>query len=165
MTQPELNPGGRRAPRRIYVPSSGPAAWQSFLAKPDIHWRTGYSAKTLALCWEEALGLPVEIDRMFGGGAELLLALPEHKVPLKGGQRDSQNDVFALVRSDGQTSAAMIEGKVDEPFGPTVDEWLWVQSDGKALRMRHLCDVLGFSAMPAGNIRYQLMHRTASALI
>lgn len=160
-----LIPERERPTRRIYVPSQGPDAWQAFLAKPDIHWRTGYSAKTLAFCWEEASGLPVEIKRMFGATAELLLALPEHKVPLAGGRSDSQNDVFALIRFDGQTSATMIEGKVNEPFGPTVGEWFATPSEGKIRRMRHLCEVLGLSAEPAAGIRYQLLHRTASALI
>lgn len=160
-----LNPDRDSPTRRIYVPSQGPDAWQAILAKPDLHWRTGYSAKTLAFCWEEASGLPAEIGRMFGAAAELLLAIPEHKVPLDGGPRDSQNDVFALIRFDGQTSAAMIEGKVDEPFGPIVGEWFATPSEGKRQRMRHLCEVLGLSTEPAAGIRYQLLHRTASALI
>src|SRR5690606_1009209 len=91
--------------------------------------------------------------------------IPEHKVPLAGGRGDSQNDVFALIRFDGQTSAVMIEGKVNEPFGPTVGEWFATPSEGKIGRMRHLCEVLGLSAEPPANIRYQLLHRTASALI
>jgi hypothetical protein len=165
MTESELIHGSGRAPRRIYVPSHGPAAWQSFLAKPHVHWRTGYSAKTLAFCWEEAGGLPVEIARMFGESAELLLAIPEHKVRLDGGRSDSQNDVFALIRFDGQTTAAMIEGKVNEPFGPTVGEWFATPSVGKIDRMRQLCEVLGLTTQPADGIRYQLLHRTASALI
>lgn len=74
---------------RIYLPSLGPASWQAMLADPTKHWRTGYSARTLAYCWEQATGLPPEIARMFDQPSELLLALPEHKVPLVGGQRDT----------------------------------------------------------------------------
>ncbi|RWP38523.1 MAG: hypothetical protein EOR04_25905 [Mesorhizobium sp.] len=150
---------------RVYVPSQGPANWQAFLAEPDKQWRTGYSAKTLAHCWENANGLPDEIARMFGDSAELLLAFPEHKVALEGGNRDSQNDVFALIRFDGLTCAATIEGKVNEPFGPTVGEWFADPSLGKRNRMRQLCDLLGVEEAPLPHIRYQLMHRTASALI
>jgi len=150
---------------RIYVPSVGPAAWQQFLAEPETQWRTGYSAKTLAHCWEHADGLPAEIAAMFPAQAELLLAIPEHKVPLLGGNRDSQNDVFALIRYDDQTCAATIEGKVNEPFGPTVGEWLNAPSSGKLGRMRHICETLGFDQAPPPKIRYQLLHRAASALI
>ncbi|ESZ21280.1 DUF6946 family protein [Mesorhizobium sp. L48C026A00] len=150
---------------RVYIPSQGPASWQAFLAEPERQWRTGYSAKTLAHCWENAEGLPNEIARMFDPPAELLLALPEHKVPLEGGNRESQNDVFALIRFGDQTCAATIEGKVNEPFGPTVGEWLVGPSQGKQDRMGQLCGLLGFDEAPPSHIRYQLMHRMASALI
>jgi len=150
---------------RIYVPSSGPSDWQQFLAEPEKQWRTGYSAKTLAHSWEASSGLPPEIARMFPGEAELLLAIPEHKVALPGGRRDSQSDVFALIRHGDTTCAAMIEGKVNEPFGPTVGEWLREASPGKLTRMRYLCETLGLTQEPNPSVRYQLLHRTASAVI
>lgn len=150
---------------RIYVPTLGPAAWQQFLAEPEKQWRTGYSAKTLAHSWEASAGLPREVSALFPEKSELLLALPEHKVPLLGGIRDSQNDVFALIRCGDATSAAMIEGKVNEPFGPSVEEWMREASSGKVKRMSYLCEVLGLGELPEGRIRYQLLHRTASAII
>lgn len=151
---------------RVHIPSSGPIAWQAFLAKSDLHWRTGYSAKTLAYCWESANGLPPEIARMFDAPAELLLAVPEYKVPLPGGTTQSQNDVFAFVRHADQTCATMIEGKVNEPFDKTVAEWLRTPSDGKQVRLRYICQLLGLDPdQPPLHLRYQLLHRTASALI
>lgn len=150
---------------RIFIPSSGPDSWRAFLAEPSKQWRTGYSARTLAHCWESSGGLPPEIARLFEPPVELLVAFPEHKVPLPGGRRDSQNDIFALVRTRDRTSAVMIEGKVREPFGPTVGEWYREPSDGKRIRMQHLCEILGIADAPDGAVRYQLLHRTASALI
>ncbi len=150
---------------RVQIPSSGPSAWQSLLAKPDLHWRTGYSAKTLAHCWEGANGLPPEIAQMFDPPAELLLAVPEWKVPLPGGTTESQNDVFALVRHGERTSAVMVEGKVNEPFDRTVGEWFTAPSPGKQLRLTYLCDLLGLEEQMVLHLRYQLLHRTASALI
>lgn len=102
---------------------------------------------------------------MFDQPSELLLALPEHKVPLVGGQRDSQSDIFALIRFGEDTSAVAVEGKVNEPFGPTVGEWFANPSDGKRLRMRQICDLLGLDGVPPLDVRYQLLHRTASALL
>ena len=150
---------------RIYIPSSGPSAWQALLADPEKHWRTGFSARTLAYCWEKANGVPPEISVLFDGPTELLLAIPEHKVSLPGGTRDSQNDVFALLRCGSETWAAAIEGKVNEAFGPTIGEWLAGSSEGKRTRMSFLCETLGLSETPPPEIRYQLLHRTASALI
>jgi hypothetical protein len=57
-----------------------------------------------ALSWEKSDGLPPEIKSIFASAenenlrdAQLALAFPEYKVSLDGGQRPSQNDVFALV--------------------------------------------------------------------
>ena len=102
----------------IYVPTSGPDGWQRLLAKPEKQWSTGYSAKTLAHCWEAANGLPPEIASMLEpqGRAELLIAIPEYKVSLPGSSLGaSQNDVFALARVGDLTYAVMVEGKVNEP--------------------------------------------------
>ena len=86
---------------KILIPSSGPDDWKQFLAQPDLHWATGYSARTLAHAWEANMGLPPEIKDLMSaafGPGELLFAIPEHKTPLPGGKRESQSDVFALVR-------------------------------------------------------------------
>ncbi|MFA7013666.1 MAG: hypothetical protein WC202_12005 [Desulfobacterales bacterium] len=90
--------------------------------------------------------------------------MPEHKVPLPGGSRSSQNDIWVLARSKGQLISIAVEGKVSEPFGPTVQEWRADSSPGKAERFSYLLSLLGLSAVPVG-ARYQLLHRTASAII
>ena len=154
---------------KIYFPSDGLAGWQRLLADPEKHWRAGYSAMTLATCWEAAQGLPREIATMVGDigqPLELLLALPEHKVPLRGSNRgDSQSDVFALVRSGEQTIAITVEGKVDEAFGRPLGEWLTDASDAKKERLASICDLLGLTDPPPGDVYYQLLHRTAAAII
>src|SRR5258708_38781126 len=104
---------------KFHVPTSGPSSWQALLAEPEKQWRTGYSARTLAYSWEAAKGLPPEIGTLFGNDAELLIAVPEHKVPLGDSGRESQSDVFAIVKADGRTIAVAVEGKVNESFGPT----------------------------------------------
>lgn len=118
-----------------------------------------------ALCWEAADGVPAEISALLGGSVELLLAIPEHKVPLPGGGRASQCDVFALVRVSGDTMALAVEAKVQEPFGPTIGEWMIGASTGKIARLRFICDLLGLKDPPPDALRYQLFHRTASAII
>ena len=152
----------------IYVPSAGPDSWRQFLAQPERQWATGYSARTLAHSWEAAGGLPGEVRTALEtvvATPRLLLALPEHKTALPGGRRESQSDVFALIRSDEHVIAATVEGKVDEPFGPTVAEWLQDASPGKRTRLKAVCGLLGLSDAPDGDVRYQLLHRTAAAVI
>ena len=130
----------------IYVPSAGPDDWKQFLAQPDLQWAVGYSARTLALSWDAASGLPVEIEDLLQplvGPSKLLIGIPEHKVRLPGGRRESQCDVFALICSVDQIIACAIEGKVDETFGPTVGEWLAIPSKGKLKRLAFISEVLG----------------------
>ena len=136
---------------RIYVPTEGPEDWKRLLAKPELHWKTGHSAKALAYCWEENNeDFPKCVKRVFKAscirlfeGAELLLALPEHEVPLPGGSRPSQNDVFVLAKGEGELISIAVEGKVSEPFGPTVDEWIKNDSSGKQQRLTFLLNLLG----------------------
>ena len=146
--------------------------WRHLLADPDKHWQTGYSARSLAYSWETATGLPREIVDLLKSEAafkdadpELLVAFPEWKVPLPGGNRESQNDVFALVRMGNETLAIAVEGKVSEPFGPTVEGWYSNPSKGKIERLSYLCDMLGLAINDISHLRYQLLHRTASAVI
>jgi uncharacterized protein DUF6946 len=154
---------------RFYLPSKGPADWQAHLARPERHWRTGFSAKTLAHCWEEAAGLPDEIGSMFeqiGDRPELLVALAEHKVSLPGSARgESQSDIFALVRAGVRTFAVAVEGKVDESFGPLLSQWLDNASPGKLERLKSISDLLGLQLPISGDVHYQLLHRTAFAVV
>jgi len=124
--------------------------------------------------WERAQqterGIPSEIatalDEHPGlAGARLLLALPEHKVKLVGPGRASQTDVWALLRAGNAHVSMAVEGKAGESFASTVGEWLTEASDGKKVRLEYLCQVLQLDHPPDTALRYQLFHRTASALI
>ena len=158
---------------KIYVPSTEPEDWIPLLAEKDKHWRTGFSAKTLAYSWSEANGFPKMIENVFKKSGidlfqnvELLLAIPEYKVILPGGSRPSQNDIFILGRSGkGGTISIMVEGKVDETFDKTVDEWRKESGVGKKERLEFLTKKLGIQNKNISAIRYQLLHRTVSALI
>jgi uncharacterized protein DUF6946 len=157
---------------RILSFTSGPGDWQALLADPVKHWRLGYSARTLAHCWEASEGFPPEVLKALTqttepllANIEPLLAVPEFKVRLPGGSQASQNDIFVLARSSAGPVCIMVEGKVNEPFGPTLDEWRTDASPGKERRLDFLLRTLGISVPLDGNIRYQLLHRAASAII
>jgi hypothetical protein len=157
----------RPAVSQIYIRTSSAEQWAQFLAEPVTHWRRGYSARTLAYSWQEAAGFPTEVGSVLASQfpeIELLLALPEHKVSLPGGSRPSQNDIWVLARSEGNLISIAVEGKVSEPFGPTVQEWQAEASPGKSERLAYLLSLLGLPSVPS-TFRYQLLHRTASAII
>lgn len=149
----------------ILRPTTGPEDWRTFLAKPELHWKRGRSAMETAHSWESANGLPTAIVTIFKE-AELLFAIPEFKVSLPGGDRDSQNDVFALLRDDDGLITCMVEAKRDEPFGPTLAQWDAESSAGKTERLNAICALLGLNPRNLSPyLRYQLFHRTASAVL
>jgi hypothetical protein len=157
---------------RILAFTSGPEDWKDLLADPDKHWKTGYSARTLAYCWEAADCFPSEISLPFIQSTEPLLenlspilAIPEFKVPMPGGVSSSQNDIFVLARSSSGPVSIMVEGKVNESFGPTLGDWLYEASSSKKKRLGFLLRSLGLNTVPADSIRYQLLHRSVSAII
>jgi len=156
--------------RIILVPAESPESWKGLLARPDRQWKVGYSARTLAYCWQGATGFPPEVGAVLGGpsafpGIEPLLGIPELKVGLPGGGRASQTDLWVLARWQKQLVSIAVEGKVAEPLGPTVSEWLAEASPGKAERLRFLLDLLELSSDSVMATRYQLLHRAASAII
>ena len=155
---------------KFLIPTNSPDDWQQLLAEPTKHWKTGRSAKTLAYSWEEAQGFPAEVYATLSAsaafeGIQMLLAIPEHQVPLPGGTRPSQSDIWVLGRTESSLVSIAVEGKVDEPFGPTLGEWIAEGSQGKETRLAFLLDQLGLTATPPAEVRYQLLHRTASAII
>ena len=150
--------------RRVFIPSTGPEDWKRGLANPDRQWQPGYSAMSVARSWEAAKGVPDEIAALFDAPVELLLAIPEYVVALPGGGKGSQCDVFALLRSGGETCALAVEAKVAEPFGPTVAEWMSTPSNGKETRLAFIASTLGLKEIPP-DTRYQLLHRTAAAVV
>lgn len=158
---------------KIFVPTNRPEDWRLLLAEPRKHWRTGYSAKALAYSWEEANGFPKSVKKVFRKSrialfknTELLLAFPEYQVPLPGGSRPSQNDIFVLAKGNDQLISITVEDKVSEPFGDIIAEWRKNDSAGKRKRLKFLLKELELEDNKEINaIRYQHLHRTASALI
>jgi hypothetical protein len=158
---------------RIYLSTTGSHEWQWLLASPGAHWKHGASAMALADSWEHADDWPAPVATTLATDPdlrdlELLCAMPEHEVPLPGGSRPSQTDLFVLARRPEHDLVAIaVEGKAQEPFGDqTVAEWRAEESHGRDERLAYLLDVLGLSDDERlAPIRYQLLHRTASAII
>lgn len=158
---------------QILIPTDTFEDWKRFLARPDRHWKEGASAMSLALSWENAKGqFPPEISEILrtSGRADwenlrLLLAIPEFKVPLKGGSTASQTDLAALARGEKGLVAIAVEGKVSESFGPTMQERRAGKTIAQDVRLSFLCEELGLAGGCPDEIRYQLLHRTVSALL
>jgi hypothetical protein len=96
--------------------------------------------------------------------AELIDAFLERKVDLESEGRPSQTDLLAVVGIGQNLAIVAVEGKAGEPFGKRVAEWL-DGSDKKEKRLEGLCKILGLSRAAALPLRYQLLHRLASAIL
>jgi hypothetical protein len=157
---------------QILVPTSSAEDWKRLLAQPDLQWKPGFSAMTLARSWEAAAahGFPPEVASALSTGPNgwselrLLVAIPEYRVSLPGGSRSSQTDLIAFARCSSGLVVVAIEGKVDESLGPTVSQKRAEKSAGVDERLAYLESTLGLSGPCPGGIRYQLLHRTVSAL-
>jgi hypothetical protein len=86
-------------------------------------------------------------------------------VPLRGGSRPSQTDLWALGRTDQGLVSIAVEGKVRESFGPTLGDWMAAETAGRTERWSCICGLLEMSPECDRGLRYQLTHRTASALL
>jgi len=149
------------------------ADWQRLLGKPDLHWKKGRSAMSAAACWEQCHPrLPSEVTSVLDSSddpalsqLELLAAFPEWGVELPGGATVSQTDILAIARNRRGLVVLGVEAKVDEPFGPTLGEKKHAASAGQLSRIAFLEKELGRTAVFDDRIRYQLLHRTVSALL
>jgi hypothetical protein len=154
----------------IYVPSRGVGDWQRLLADPVKHWAVGYSAHALAHCWQAFNGFPPEISRVLSqhgafSGIEPLFIVPERQVALDNDRAPSQNDAWVLAKAASGLVSIAIEGKVNEPFDVTLGEWRKTPSEGRIARLKFLTKTLALTEPIPDSIRYQLLHRTASAVI
>lgn len=162
--------------KRLFVPTFGASDWRRFLSDPEIQWQRRQSAYEMAVAWEAerlgARGIPDSVAAVLDScpamkGASLLLGLPEHKVELHGGGHQSQTDLWALLHAPVGVVSAAIEAKAGEGLYQTVEEWLSGASErsGKPARLEQLKQLLEIDHASCLPLRYQLMHRTASAIL
>jgi hypothetical protein len=138
------------------------------LGKQEKHWKEGRSAHVLAQTWFDSDGLPdqvasVLVNHPMFASAALVDGFLERKVDLGTSGHPSQTDLLAIVALNDKLAVVAVEGKAGETFGDYVYQW----SDGsesKQTRLKGLCNTLGLSCNATERVRYQLLHRAASAV-
>jgi uncharacterized protein YjbJ (UPF0337 family) len=154
---------------RFSVPLLKPEDIIPHLAKTDLHWKKGFSAQELAYSWFDAKdGFPDEVAKVLKSCSDctsisLVDACFEKEVELRTPGRNSQTDLMVLASWNNELGIIAVEGKVDEPFGELVSDWN-DGSEGKEKRLSGLCATLGLNKDQVGGLRYQLLHRSASAV-
>lgn len=162
----------RRGLPRVHLPILAPTDVIPHLGKGAAHWREGYSAKACAESWFAANDLPAPVRAVLDQapewrGAVMLDAYLERGVDLGDGVRGaSMTDAMAICRmAGGGLGVVAVEAKVREDFGPTVGQWLGDGPPHKRKRLDALCGLLGLEGAEIAPLRYQLFHRTASAVL
>ena len=154
--------------RRLHVPLVKPEDVIPHLAKQELHWRAGYSAQELAVAWSSSLNdFPASVRAVVETapeyiGAEFVDGFFEREVDLRSPGRNSQTDLMVIAALNEELAVIAVEGKVEESFAELVSDWN--TTPGKQYRLEHLCKTLGLNPYEVGGIRYQLLHRSASAV-
>lgn len=133
------------------------------------HYQDGRSAKLTAEAWFSARGVPEMVRLVLDQatrlqGAELVDAFLERCTDLGDGRKPSQADILAVLGLSDELAIMALEGKVDEGFDKLVSEWIAKPSSGKSKRLSRLAGTLGVEESACAPLRYQLLHRTASAI-
>jgi hypothetical protein len=154
--------------RRLHVAMTEPEDVVRYLGHQERHWKAGRSAHALATLWFRANSIPQSVRSMLSTNptfqsATLIDAFLERQVDLGTSGRHSQTDLLAIVGLEERIAVLAVEAKAGESFGEYVCEWL-DGSENKNARLRRLCATLGISVEAAAPLRYQLLHRAASAV-
>lgn len=146
-------------------------------------WVPARSAYELAHCWNQAGGLPMPIKNVLSSsghdilrGLSIDLCLVEKPVFLDSQIGPSMTDLMGYGRNaQGDAVILAVEGKADEPFASRVSTWLLGdKSDPSApaeprptrlRRLKFLSKHLSLAIPPDSPLRYQLLHRTVSAVL
>lgn len=146
------------------------------LGKQDLHWKIGRSAYELAKAWMTAGDVPTAVRQVLDThdawrGGILLDGIFERETVIPGKGRPSQTDLLAIIQLATGNAIIGVEGKVDESFGPRVEEWLAEKSirpaatnSNKTDRLHGLCETLRLDLSAARGLYYQLLHRTCAAV-
>ena len=154
--------------RRLHVPLRRAEDVIPHLAKGAQHWKKGYSAQELAVAWaQSSTDFPVRVRGALRtapeyADAELIDGFFEREVELGSAGRNSQTDLMVVAGLGSELGMIAVEGKVDESFAEFVRDWN--DSAGKQRRLAGRCQTLALEPSAVGDLRYQLLHRTASAI-
>jgi hypothetical protein len=158
-----------------------PEQWKEVVGQEN--WGVGRSAYEVAFSWQTAGGLPPGIAKALAAsgarplaGVHLDVAIVEKPIFLDAQTTPSITDLIGYGRNAADEPIVVaVEGKAQETFGLPVRSWL----RGDALEFRtsveptptrtrrfeFLCERLGLGVDHECQLRYQLLHRTVSALL
>src|ERR1039458_2118277 len=124
--------------RRLHVPLTKPEDVIPHLAKPDLHWKAGYSAQELAMASDAANDFPASVRSVLRTAPEyaeavLIDGFCEREVELGDNRRNSQTDLMVVAGLGNELGIIAVEGKVEESFAELVQDWNTTPGDRKSV--------------------------------
>jgi hypothetical protein len=171
-----MNPEWTSDYQRLYgAPLTRPEQAQQFLRDPQKHWKKGRSAYEAAHAWIGAggtrgVGLPARVRELGCSTPEwqsisVVSGFFEHATPLDTQSGPSNTDILVVCGLKHGLGILAVEAKAGEPFGDLVRDWRAIKpSPGKDARLAS-CRFLAVQPETCDPLRWQLFHRTASAVI
>ncbi|WP_375208633.1 DUF6946 family protein [Hyphomonas jannaschiana] len=168
-----INQKMKNYPRLYAAPLLKPESVQPLLRDPELHWKKGRSAYEAAHSWvngnlQKEGGLPLLVRATLNvapewKNAELVSGFFEHATPLDTNRGPSNSDLLAVCRLESTLGIIAVEAKAGETFGELIS--VWNTTAGRSARLSWACKLFGVDEEDCGDLRWQLFHRTASAVL
>lgn len=153
----------------FFQPVSKPLEWKKYVRDAETKWVPEGSAMELACCWQKTpADFPSEVKLAFdrsGTASSFLLGIPEYKVDMPGEGLPASNNLLVLSTIDHRLCPIIVEGNKNGTFGEYCDHES-LQDERHRERRKLMFADLGLSedSFVPSKLRYQLMHRTLSAI-
>jgi hypothetical protein len=158
------------------APLNAPEQVRPLLRDPDIHWKKGRSAYEAAHAWvgqqkHRSAGIPSRVSSVLKSdpawhAARVVTGFFEHATPLDTQKGPSNTDLLVVCDIVPGLGVMAVEAKAGETFGERICDWLTITpSPGKDARWKWACEFFGVGDEACRQLRWQLFHRTASAII
>lgn len=159
-----------REPHKNLEITRGTEGWRDFRAHPPRHWKDNQAALRLARLWEAAdPEAPLELARAFWttpfASFTPVVAIPAYEVDMPGGRTGALNDLFVLGTIGTELAVLMVQGKVTDEVGPTLDEWLTMPAPGRLRRLGFLKAELNLPDPLPDSTCCNLIHHAAAPLV
>src|SRR5262245_59233788 len=158
------------SPIMILKPVNSCEGWTKPGSNPNDAGKSDEIAQALAARWHGLATFPAEVADLLAGlsatnGSRLLLAIPEHAVPLAGDAQASTTHLWLLARMRGGLLPMVVEGNAGESFGPLMGDWGSRSTSADRESCAAICRLLEIRDRCDSSIRHRFLHRTACALI
>jgi hypothetical protein len=159
-----------REPHKNLEVHRGAEGWRECIANPPGHWQTHQGALRLARAWADSdPEFPPDLARAFWttpfASFIPLIGIPAYEVPMPGGWLGAIPDLFVLGTISGELAVLVVQSKVLDEVGPSLDRWLMTPAPGRLRRLAFLKAELNLPDSLPDDTCCNLVHLAAAPLL